>query len=162
MASNVYSARADLGWLSGRIIFKTIMLGNGSLDLRLTGVKIIALMLVGLVTALYFVLWRIARLVGEECATYIKRNFQYARDASYLYDVLIKFFAIVFLFLADQSQWIAPLLMAFAGDYLLQGRLFTLSTKLTAPLGTSYIGGSILQFLMHSNSLLIPLTVQSH
>ena len=106
-----------------------MILGNESLDLRLAGIGIVALMLLGMITALYFVLWRAARHNGEEFGAYIARNFRYARHVSYLSDLLMKFFAVALVLLAGQSQWVAPLLMAFTGDYLLQGRLFTLPTK---------------------------------
>tara|TARA_Y100001934_G_C12293455_1_gene746093 strand:+ start:988 stop:1275 length:288 start_codon:yes stop_codon:yes gene_type:complete len=71
----------------------------------------------------------------------------------------MKFFAAALLLLANQSQWIAPLLMAFTGHYLLQGRLFTLPTKLAVVLGIGCIGGSIFKFLIQLSSLIIPLLI---
>ena len=146
---------------SDNVISRAMILGNESLDLRLAGIGIVALMLLGMVTALYFVLWRAARHNGEEFGAYIARNFRYARHVSYLSDLLMKFFAITLVLFAGQSQWVAPLLMAFTGDYLLQGRLFTLPTKVAVALGVVCIGGALLQFLSHSGSLLISLTVFS-
>ena len=146
---------------SDNVISRAMMLGNESLDLRLAGIGIVALMLLGMITALYFVLWRAARHNGEEFGAYIARNFRYARHVSYLSDLLMKFVAVALLLLAGQSQWVAPLLMAFTGDYLLQGRLFTLPTKAAVALGAVCIGGALLQFLSHSDSLLIPLAVFS-
>ena len=146
---------------SDNVISRAMMLGNESLDLRLAGIGIVALMLLGMITALYFVLWRAARHNGEEFGVYIARNFRYARHVSYLSDLLMKFVAVALVLLAGQSQWLAPLLMAFTGDYLLQGRLFTLPTKAAMALGAVCIGGALLQFLSHSDSLLIPLAVFS-
>ena len=146
---------------SDNVISRAMLLGNESLDLRLAGIGIVALMLLGMITALYFVLWRAARHNGEEFGAYIARNFRYARHVSYLSDLLMKFFAVALVLLAGQSQWVAPLLMAFTGDYLLQGRLFTLPTKIAVALGVVCIGGALLQFLSHSDSLLIPLAVFS-
>lgn len=146
---------------SDSVISKAMILGNESLDLRLAGIGIVALMLLGMITALYFVLWRAARHNGEEFGTYIARNFRYARHVSYLSDLLMKFVAVALVLLASQSQWVAPLLMAFTGDYLLQGRLFTLPTKVAVTLGVVCIGGALLQFLSHSDSLLTPLAVFS-
>jgi len=146
---------------SDNVISRTMTLGNESLDLRLAGIGIVALMLLGMITALYFVLWRAARHNGEEFGAYIARNFRYARHVSYLSDLLMKFVAVALVLLAGQSQWVAPLLMAFTGDYLLQGRLFTLPTKAAMALGVVCIGGALLQFLSHSDSLLIPLAVFS-
>ena len=144
---------------SDNVISRAMLLGNESLDLRLAGIGIVALMLLGMITALYFVLWRAARHNGEEFGAYIARNFRYARHVSYLSDLLMKFVAVALVLLAGQSQWVAPLLMAFTGDYLLQGRLFTLPTKIAVALGVICIGGALLQFLSHSDSLLIPLAV---
>ena len=146
---------------SDNVISRAMILGNESLDLRLAGIGIVALMLLGMITALYFVLWRAARHNGEEFGAYIARNFRYARHVSYLSDLLMKFVAVALVLLAGQSQWVAPLLMAFTGDYLLQGRLFTLPTKAAVALGAVCIGGALLQFLSHSDSLLIPLAVFS-
>ena len=146
---------------SDNVISRTMILGNESLDLRLAGIGIVALMLLGMITALYFVLWRAARHNGEEFGAYIARNFRYARHVSYLSDLLMKFVAVALVLLAGQSQWVAPLLMAFTGDYLLQGRLFTLPTKVAVALGVACIGGALLQFLSHSDSLLIPVAVFS-
>ncbi len=143
------------------MVFRSLVLEKGSADLRLIGIGIVAAILVGIVTALYFVLWRAAQQRGEEFGAYIKRNFRYARHVSYLSDILMKFFAVALLLLAGQSQWIAPLLMAFTGDYLLQGRLFTLPVKLATILGAVCIAGGIAQFVLESNSLLIPLAVFS-
>ena len=146
---------------SDNAISRAMILGNESLDLRLAGIGSVALMLRGMITALYFVLWRAARHNGEEFGAYIARNFRYARHVSYLSDLLMKFVAVALVLLAGQSQWVAPLLMAFTGDYLLQGRLFTLPTKAAVALGVVCIGGALLQFLRHSDSLLIPLAVFS-
>jgi len=146
---------------SNNVISRSMILGNESLDLRLAGIGIVAVMLLGMITALYFVLWRAARPNGEEFGAYIARNFRYARHVSYLSDLLMKFVAVALVLLAGQSQWVAPLLMAFTGDYLLQGRLFTLPTKAAVALGAVCIGGALLQFLSHSDSLLIPLAVFS-
>jgi hypothetical protein len=146
---------------SDNVISRAMMLGNESLDLRHAGIGIVALMLLGMITALYFVLWRAARHNGEEFGAYIARNFRYARHVSYLSDLLMKFVAVALVLLAGQSQWVAPLLMAFTGDYLLQGRLFTLPTKVAVTLGVVCIGGALLQFLSRSDSLLIPLAVFS-
>lgn len=154
-------ALACIELLSGDVIFRALVSSRESSDLRLAGIGIVGLTLVSMVTTLYFVFWRESRLSGEEFGVYIKRNFRYARHVSYLSDILMKFFAVALLLLANQPHWIAPLLMAFTGDYLLQGRLFTLPTKLAVTLGLAVIGGAIVQFLLESSSLLIPLAVFS-
>tara|TARA_B100000686_G_scaffold334835_1_gene402661 strand:- start:26182 stop:26898 length:717 start_codon:yes stop_codon:yes gene_type:complete len=146
---------------SGDAIFRSLSLAHELSDVRLIGISVMALMITGIMIGLYFVLWRASQKSGEEFGAYIKRNFRYSRQVSYLSDLLMKFFAVGLLLLANQSQWIAPLLIAFTGDYLLQGRLFTLSTKLAVVLGVGCIAGAILQFLLQSSSLIPPVTIFS-
>jgi len=59
---------------------------------------------------------------------YIVRNFIYIKNLSLISDLLMKFIALSLAILAGKPEWIAPLLAAFTGDYLLQNRFFTLPT----------------------------------
>ena len=136
---------------------RAMMLGSESLDLRLAGIGIVVLMLAGMITALYFVLWQAAQHSGEEFGTYIARNFRYARHVSYLSDLLMKFLVLALILLAGKPQWVAPLLLAFTGDYLLQGRLFTLPTRVAVTFGISCITAALIQFFVGSDLLLVPL-----
>ena len=61
--------------------------------------------------------------------------------------------------LAGHPEWIPPLLLAFTGDYLVQGRLFTLPTKSAVILGVICIGTGLYQFLTDLQTLLLPLIV---
>ena len=123
------------------------MLGAAFPDIRLVGIGLMAGILIGLVILLYFVIWRAARNSGEELNAYIVRNFRYARLLSYLSDLLLKFGAVALVMLAGRPEWIPPLLLAFTGDYLVQGRLFTLPTRLAVLLGTLCIATGLYSFL---------------
>ena len=60
---------------------------------------------------------------------------------------------------AGRPEWIPPLLLAFTGDYLVQGRLFTLPTRLAVLLGTLCIATGLYQFLAQIETLLMPLGI---
>ena len=145
--------------LSRGALTEYLMLGAAFPDIRLVGIGLIAGILVGLVILLYFIIWRAARNSGEELNAYVIRNFRYARLLSYLSDLLLKFAAVALVMLAGRPEWIPPLLLAFTGDYLVQGRLFTLPTKLAVLLGALCIAAGLYQFLAEIQTLLPPLIV---
>ena len=145
--------------LSRGRLTEMLMLGATFPDIRLVGIGLMAGILIGLVILLYFVIWRAARNSGEELNAYIIRNFRYARLLSYLSDLLLKFAAVALVMLAGRPEWIPPLLLAFTGDYLVQGRLFTLPTRLAVLLGTLCIAAGLYQFLAEIQTLLPPLIV---
>jgi hypothetical protein len=136
-----------------------LMLGATLPDIRLLGIGLMAGILIGLVILLYLVIWRAARNSREEFNAYIVRNFRYARLLSYLSDLLLKFAAVALVMLAGHPDWIPPLLLAFTGDYLVQGRLFTLPTRSAVTLGAICIAIGLCQFLAGIQTLLLPLTV---
>lgn len=140
--------------LGQRYLSRLLELGAPAPDLRLLGVALIAGLLVGLVILLYLVIWRAARNSGEDFNQYLVRNFRYARLLSYLSDLFIKFVAVSLLILGGHTAWIGPLLLVFTGDYLIQGRLFTLSTRVAIGLGAFCIVAGLVQFFMGVVSLL--------
>lgn len=140
--------------LGQRYLSRLLELGAAAPDLRLLGVALIAGLLVGLVILLYLVIWRAARNSGEDFNQYLVRNFRYARLLSYLSDLFIKFVAVSLLILGGHTAWIGPLLLVFTGDYLIQGRLFTLSTRVAIGLGAFCIVAGLVQFFMGMVSLL--------
>ena len=147
--------------LGDGILTRTLMLGRQSPDLSLIGIGLMGGILVGLVILLYFVIWRAARHNGEEFNAYIVRNFRYARLLSYLSDLLMKFTAVALVLLAGRPEWVPPLLLVFTGDYLVQGRLFTLPTRTAVLLGALCIGTGLFQFVAGLESLIPPLAAFS-
>ena len=145
--------------LSRGTLTEMLMLGATFPDIRLVGIGIMAGILIGLVILLYFVILRAARNSGEELNAYIVRNFRYARLLSYVSDLLLKFAAVALIMLAGRPEWIPALLLAFTGDYLVQGRLFTLPTRLAVLLGTLCIATGLYQFLAQIQTLLLPLGI---
>ena len=145
--------------LSGRSMSAFIMLGREAGEFPLWGIGLMACLVVAMIVSLYLVLWRAAQNSGEEFNTYIARNFRYARHLSYISDILMKFVALSLILMVGQPQWIAPLLLAFTGDYLLQGRLFTLPTRVGVVLGVLCMAVGFIQFFTDSSELLVPFVV---
>ena len=145
--------------ISGAYLSRALMLGATLPDLRIVGIGLIAAILLGLVVFLYLVIWKAARESGEEFNAYIVRNFRYARLLSYLSDLLIKFLAVALVIWAGHPEWVAPLLTLFTGDYLVQGRLFTLPTRTAVFLGAAAIAVGLAQFFVGNSTLLIPLLI---
>jgi len=145
--------------LSGNSITQTLMMGSQIDEIRRFGIGIMGFILVGLLITLYFVLWRAAIHNGENIGAYITRNFRYVKNLSLISDLLMKFITLAILLLANRPEWVAPVLLAFTGDYLLQGRFFTFTTKTSVVLGVACISGGLAQFVSQVPSLLIPLAV---
>lgn len=144
---------------SGNAITQTLMTGGKIDEFRRFGIGMMGFILFGLLITLYFVLWRAALHNGEDMGSYITRNFKYVKNLSLISDLLMKFITLALLLLAGKAEWVAPVLMAFTGDYLLQGRFFTLPTKPSVVLGIGCLAIAIAQFAVGSPSLLLPLGV---
>lgn len=140
-------------------ITQALTMGSQSRELSLVGIGIMASVLIGLVITLYYVLWRAAKHNAEDMTAYITRNFAYVKNLSFISDLLIKFMTLALLMLAGHGEWIAPVLLAFTGDYLLQGRFFTLPTKSSIALGVICLALAVAQFLTNSATVLLPLVV---
>lgn len=140
-------------------ITEALRMGSASAELSIVGIGIMACVLAGLVITLYYVLWRAAKHNAEDLTAYITRNFTYVKNLSFISDLLIKFMMLALLMLAGHGEWIAPVLVAFTGDYLLQGRFFTLPTKPSIALGVICLALAVAQFLTNSATVLLPLMV---
>lgn len=146
---------------SGNSVTQTLMMSSEVDELRHFGIGFMAAILIGLLVALYFILWRAALHNNESMGAYITRNFKYVKNLSLISDLLMKFITISLLLLAGKAEWVAPVLMAFTGDYLLQGRFFTLPTKTSVVLGIGCLVAAFAQFIIGSHALLFPLLVFS-
>jgi hypothetical protein len=100
----------------------------------------VAILLLLLVMIAYFIVWRASRHSGKDFSTFVAHNVSYLRNMSLVSDLLIKFAALCLIVLANKPQWIAPLLCLFVGDYLIQGRLFSLPLRSSLLLGLACIG----------------------
>jgi hypothetical protein len=104
-------------------------------------------------------LWRVARREGENLSSYVERNFAYLRVLSFGSDLFLKFIATAAVILAGRGDWVAPLLMIFTGDYLLQGRVFILPLRGALVFGLGCFVLGVVQLLWLEGSLVYPLSV---
>ena len=144
---------------SGNSMTQTLMVAREYNDLRIYEIGFMGAILIGLLIPFYFVIWRASKHNGEGFTTYIVRNFKYLKNLSFFSDLLMKFVGIALIVLAAKTEWVAPLLVAYTGDYLLQQRFFTLSIKASALLGLSCIAIAAVLFFSGSYSLITPLAI---
>jgi len=129
---------------------------DGNHVLRWVIVAGVAAILVALCSALYVALWRGARRTGESFNDYVSRNFSPLRRASFLSDLFIKFMVVALMILVQRPDNVAPLLLLFTGDYILQGRLFVLPPKIGLAVGILCLGLGTYQVLFMDGSLEVP------
>jgi len=147
--------------VSNNTFMQTLAVTGQDDELSRYAIGLMGFTLVSLIVTLYFVLWRASLHTGEDMQSYITRNFQYVKNLSMLSDLLMKFITLSIILLAGKTEWIAPVLMAFTGDYLLQGRLFTIPTKTSVVLGAGCLVAAFAQFISNNASMMLPLGVFS-
>lgn len=146
------------------------LFGDPSLTIRLYAThfverfRFIAVFLIlGLLTVLtllfYLVVWRAARRSDESFDEYVYRHFSYLRNLSFISDLFVKFAGVALIVLAGRPDWVAPLLLIYTGDYLLQGRFFLLPIRLGLVLGILVAGAGLVQLLWFEGELEYPLGV---
>lgn len=126
---------------------------------RLVGVGGIAVFVALLTLSLYLSMWRAARREGEEVNSWIERNCSYLRGSAFLSDLFCKFASVALLILARRPDWVAPLLLLFTGDYLLQGRFFFVPLRAGLMCGLLLVAGSFIQLIYFEGIVLYPLVV---
>lgn len=126
-------------------------------DLRVSMIATIGLVLATLVSTLYFIVYRASRASQRDFSRFVARNFAYLKNLSFLYDLLIKFGVIALVIHIGHPQWVAPLLFLFIGDYLFQGRFFTLPVRASLALGVLCLAAALAQTYLQSSLLSWPL-----
>ena len=126
---------------------------------RLFGITSMGVGLFVLIAAVVTILEIGAKSSGQDTTRYIQRHFAQLSLLSFSSDLFVKYAALCGVILALRPDWVAPLLLIFTGDYLLQGRLFSLPFKAGLIGGLLVIGVGILQFLLGSGNMLFPLAV---
>ena len=142
---------------SGRQMTQIMMLSTRDPELGFLGLAQVALTGIALVMCLYFLTWRGAHHAEQGFAEYVARNFHYLKNLSFVSDLLVKFIPLSLLVLAGQSQWVAPLLSLYIADYLVQGRFFSIPTRMSLVLAVISFIVAASQYLAHSVQLLWPL-----
>jgi hypothetical protein len=132
--------------------------------IRFGTVFLILISLLLLALSVYFIVWRNARLANEELSAFISRNFRYLSFATLTSDLFIKFSAVSLVILAQRPDWVASILIACTGDWLIQGRGFMLPVKLSIPLGFCLLVLAVVTLIFFEGYLyqaLIPFIVAS-
>jgi len=124
---------------------------------RLYGVVAIGLVLALCVTILYFVVRKAAQSAQDDMQTYIKRNFTYLNNLSQGSDLLVKFMLISAFIWGQKPEWIAPFLFLCTGDYLFQGRFFTLKLRVSQVLAVLSLVFAVGSFALGRPEVLWPL-----
>lgn len=121
------------------------------------GLGIVALCLPFLLAAIYFAVWRGARHSDRDVGDFVNRNFQYLKNFGFCSDLFVKFVVLALAVLPGHADWVPSLLLLFLGDYLLQGRYFTMPLALALVLGPVCFAGAGLLYAASSTQLLYPL-----
>ena len=143
--------RHEMSWM--------LQLSRMDRDLAVMGLVEVALCLPFMVAALYFVAWRSARHSDRTLPEFLRKNFTYLRNLNFLSDLFVKFTVLALALLSGHGDWVPALLLLFLGDYLLQGRFFTLPLSLALVLGPLCFAGAGAMYLLASTQLWIPLAV---
>lgn len=106
--------------------------------------------------ALYFFVYRAAKRSNRDFNEYVARNFTYLKNLSFVSDLVVKFAMISVVVLAERPEWVAPLCMLFVGDYLIQGRLFTISLNWAFVLGAVCMLAAVAMVCFNSTLLIWP------
>jgi len=130
----------------------------GSQDIIL-GLADVGLALLLMVVCAYFVVWRSARHGDQDFADFVARNFRYLRSLSFIGDLVVKFAVFSLVVVAPRPEWVGPLLALFTGDYLIQGRFFSLPLGASLVCGVACVLCAALLFLQSVSALIWPLTL---
>lgn len=106
---------------------------------------------------MYFVICKAAAKTQENLDSYIKRNFVYLQNLSHISDLAVKFTIIAALIIGGRPDWVAPFLLIFTADYLVQGRFFTLSLRLSQLLAMLTAAGAASMFYFGISEVLWPM-----
>jgi hypothetical protein len=126
-------------------------------DLAWMGLWEVAAALPFLLAAIYFVAWRTAKHSERSLPEFLERNFQYLRNMGFVSDLFVKFLMLALALVSGHAEWVGALLFLFLGDYLLQGRFFTLPLYAALLLGPLCFACAGVMYYFSSTMLLWPL-----
>lgn len=110
-----------------------------------------------LLAALYFVAWRSALHSERTLSEFLEKNFTYLRNMGFVSDLFVKFVMLSLSLVSGHGEWVPALLFLFLGDYLLQGRFFTLPVLASLFLGPLCFVAAGVMYIQASTMLLWPL-----
>ena len=101
-----------------------------SWTLRFMAIACMGTVLGIIIIAFFGISHRQARQDGQSLKDFNARYFSSISSISFLSDLFVKFIALTVAVLSGRGDWVAPLLVIFTGDYLLQGRFFLVQAKI--------------------------------
>lgn len=147
-------------------VFTELISGHASSQQFIDSARFPSLQVVGLVQifgiltvlcgALYFFVFKAAKRSNKDFSSYVARNFAYLKNLSFISDLVVKFAMISVVVLAEKPEWVAPLCMLFVGDYLIQGRLFTISLNYSMVFGAICLLAAVAMVWFGSTLLIWP------
>ena len=143
--------------VSNREMTEIMMLSANDKELGMLGLTQVAITGITLVMCIYFLVWRGAHHSGQDFDDYVARNFHYLKNLSLVSDLLVKFIPLSLLVLGGHTEWIAALLSLYIADYLVQGRFFSLPTRVSLVFAIGSVVAAAAQYLTHSVQLVWPL-----
>ena len=147
--------------ISGGINTEALLVSRDDAYFLVSGIIWLGALLVILSYALYAVVRFAAHENEKEFKSFVTEHFVYLHRLSIFSDLFIKFLMVALIAFAGKPEWVAPLLLFFTGDYLLQGRFFSLTVRVAAPLGGFCILAGVAQLWIGSPALWFPFLVFS-
>ncbi|MBY0554705.1 hypothetical protein K2P97_09260 [bacterium] len=145
---------------SGGITSSMLLSANDS-ELGHLGMQTVLLILLGLVAVFYYLVWRASVASGRDLSQYLEVNFKFLKNLSLISDLLVKFIVVYLMVTLGQPQFVSLLLVLFVGDYLIQGRFFNLSLRLSLIAGMLCFVVAGLLYWQQNFGLIYPLILFS-
>ena len=145
--------------LTGEVNGRVLLASADSADLRWSTLALLGALLALMVATLYFLVYRASRLAQQDFPRFVARNFAYLKNLSFLADLLVKFAVLALVVHLRHPEFTGPLLTLFVGDYLMQGRFFTLPLRTAMGLGLACLGSAAALVLTGYGLLTAPLAV---
>ncbi len=142
--------------LSGHQNSALFLASVGIPDIQVIGLVQIFAILSIIVAGIYLMAHRAAKRSRQNFGEYVSRHFPYLKHQSFVSDLVLKFCVIGMVILADKPALVAPICMMFVGDYLIQGRFFTIPLIVANVLGGAAMLGGVAMFLLGSTLLAWP------
>ena len=121
--------------VKGPSIHDALEIAESYRPMALLGIEQIALTLILLALTAYFVVWRASLHAEQPLSVFLEQNFVFLHRFSFLGDLTVKFAVVALVLMSGRALWLTPLLVLFTGDYLIQGRFFTLPLTWSLILG---------------------------
>lgn len=144
-------------WVTKGMITRDFYYSVQDSEFRKTG-----LINLGIITALglasiYLLTWISWKKTSLSFSKFLEKNFNYLKRLNIGVDFCTKFIALSLVIAAGKIEYVAPLLLIFQFDILLQGKIFNFSFKQGSLLGLSALGIALWMLSANEASMMFPL-----